>query len=153
MIGILVTVLVQSSTTSTSIIVSLVSAGAGVRPAIPMIFGNNIGTTVTNTIVTMTQAGEKETFRRAFAAATVHDMFNWLTVIVMMVIEVSTHALERFTLVLVDSMNLNEEDNASAGGSGSSSSSPDLLKPLTKPFTDLIVRVDKKVLVGCARDL
>ena len=147
MIGILVTVLVQSSTTSTSIIVSLVSAGAGVRPAIPMIFGSNIGTSVTNTIVSMTQAGEKETFRRAFAAATVHDMFNWLTVIVMMVIEVSTHALERFTLVLVDSMNLNEEGNASAGGSGSSSS-PDLLKPLTKPFTDLIVRVDKKVLVG-----
>ena len=56
MIGILVTVLVQSSTTSTSIIVSLVSAGAGVRPAIPMIFGSNIGTSVTNTIVSMTQA-------------------------------------------------------------------------------------------------
>ena len=145
MIGILVTVLVQSSTTSTSIIVSLVSAGAGVRPAIPMIFGSNIGTSVTNTIVSMTQAGEKETFRRAFAAATVHDMFNWLTVIVMMVLEVSTHALERFTLMLVESMNLNEE---AGNNKASGSSSPDLLKPLTKPFTDLIVRVDKNVLVG-----
>ena len=154
MIGILVTVLVQSSTTSTSIIVSLVSAGAGVRPAIPMIFGSNIGTSVTNTIVSMTQAGEKETFRRAFAAATVHDMFNWLTVIVMMVLEVSTHALERFTLVLVDSMNLNEEKTGNNGTAkpGSGSSSPDLLKPLTKPFTDLFVRVDKEVLIGWSVD-
>ena len=149
MIGILVTVLVQSSTTSTSIIVSLVSAGAGVRPAIPMIFGSNIGTSVTNTIVSMTQAGEKETFRRAFAAATVHDMFNWLTVIIMMVLEVSTHALERLTFTMVESMNLNEEISGKNNASKiRESSSPDLLKPLTKPFTDLIVKVDKEVLIG-----
>ena len=52
------------------ILVALVSAGAPVKNAIPMIFGSNIGTSVTNTIVSMTQAAEKEMFRRAFAAAT-----------------------------------------------------------------------------------
>merc|ERR1719431_1355003 len=56
MIGVLVTVLVQSSSTSTSIIVGLVAAGAPVRTAIPMIMGANIGTSVTNIIVALTQA-------------------------------------------------------------------------------------------------
>ena len=69
---------------------ALVSAGAPVKNAIPMIFGSNIGTSVTNTIVSMTQAAERENFRRAFAAATVHDMFNWLSVIVLTIIELST---------------------------------------------------------------
>ena len=50
MIGILVTVAVQSSATSTSIIVALVSAGAPVKNTIPMIFGSNVGTSVTNNI-------------------------------------------------------------------------------------------------------
>ncbi|XP_023335516.1 sodium-dependent phosphate transport protein 2A [Eurytemora carolleeae] len=58
MIGVLVTVLVQSSSTSTSIIVGLVSAGAApVSTAIPMIMGSNIGTSVTNTIVSFSQDG------------------------------------------------------------------------------------------------
>ena len=63
MIGVLVTVLVQSSSTSTSIIVGLVSAGAPVKTAIPMIMGANIGTSVTNIIVALTQAGDREQFR------------------------------------------------------------------------------------------
>ena len=45
------------------------------------------GTSVTNTIVSMTQAGDREVFRRAFAAATVHDMFNWLSVIFLSIFE------------------------------------------------------------------
>ena len=137
MIGILVTVLVQSSATSTSIIVSLVSAGVNVKHAVPMIFGSNVGTSVTNTIVSLTQAGDRECFRRAFAAATVHDMFNWLSVIVLMLVELSTGFLEYLTGVLVEKMPL-----------GSDVHNPDLLKPITKPFTDLIVKLDQKVLLG-----
>ena len=60
MIGVMVTVLVQSSSTSTSIIVGLVSAGAPVKTAIPMIMGANIGTSVTNIIVALTQASYRE---------------------------------------------------------------------------------------------
>lgn len=116
MIGILTTVLVQSSSTSSSIIVSMVSANCKlrscifvscrlhgiwrrlfkfethtvltVRVAIPIIMGANIGTSVTNTIVSLTQMGDRNEFRRAFAAATVHDMFNWLSVIVLFPIEI-----------------------------------------------------------------
>lgn len=31
--------------------------------------------------------GDRNEFRRAFAAATVHDMFNWLTVIILFLVE------------------------------------------------------------------
>ncbi|GAB1298227.1 Na(+)-dependent phosphate cotransporter 2A [Apodemus speciosus] len=65
-VGILVTVLVQSSSTSTSIIVSMVSSGLlEVSSAIPIIMGSNIGTSVTNTIVALMQAGDRTDFRRA----------------------------------------------------------------------------------------
>ena len=57
--------------------------------AVPIVFGSDIGTSVTNTIVSLAQIGEREEFRRAFAAATVHDMFNWCTVVLAMIIEVS----------------------------------------------------------------
>ena len=52
--------------------------------------GANIGTSVTNTLVAMTQIGSREEFERAFACATVHDMFNWCAVSVLFSIEVHT---------------------------------------------------------------
>jgi len=61
-----------------------------VRPAIPIIMGVNIGTSLTNTIVSLAQSSDRQQFRRAFAAATVHDMFNWLTVIVLLPLEIIT---------------------------------------------------------------
>ena len=73
MIGILGTVLVQSSSTFTSIIVAAIGAGMDIHIAIPMIMGANIGTSVTNTLVAMGQIGNKKEFERAFSAATVHD--------------------------------------------------------------------------------
>ena len=63
-------------------------AGMDVHIAVPMIMGANIGTSVTNTLVAMTQIGNREEFERAFAAATVLDMFNWSTVILLFTIEV-----------------------------------------------------------------
>ncbi len=60
------------------------------RLAVPVVMGSNIGTTVTNTIVSLTQIGNKEEFRRAFSAATVHDMFNWATVLVLLPLEVQS---------------------------------------------------------------
>ena len=54
----------QSSSTSTSIIVGLVAANVPVKTAIPMIMGANIGTSVTNTIVSFTQMQDRDEFRR-----------------------------------------------------------------------------------------
>ena len=50
-LGILATALIQSSSTVTSIIVGLVAGGMPIAVAIPMVMGANVGTTVTNTIV------------------------------------------------------------------------------------------------------
>ena len=52
MVGVLATVLVQSSSTSTSIVVALVGSSViDVETAIPIVMGANIGTSVTSTIV------------------------------------------------------------------------------------------------------
>lgn len=69
------------------------SAVLTIETSIPIIMGANIGTSVTNTIVALGQITDKGDFRRAFAGATVHDMFNWLTVIILLPIEVLTGEL------------------------------------------------------------
>ena len=90
-IGILGTVLVQSSSASTSVIVGLVASGAlGVDAAVPMIMGANIGTTVTNSLVSLGHVRQSNEFRRAFAAATVHDFFNVMAVIILLPLELAT---------------------------------------------------------------
>ena len=90
MIGILGTVLVQSSSTFSSIIVAAIGGGLSINQAVPMLMGANIGTSVTNTLVAMTQIGNPEEFERAFACATVHDMFNWCAVSILFTFEVGS---------------------------------------------------------------
>merc|ERR1719382_1979043 len=95
MTGVLSTILVQSSSTSTSIVVAMVGEGGlSVKNGIPIIMGANIGTSVTNTIVSMGQAGDRAMLRRAFAGATVHDMFNMLTVLTLLPLEVISGAIQ-----------------------------------------------------------
>ena len=79
--GILATTLVQSSSTTTSITVGLLAAGSlTIEGAIPIIMGANIGTSVTNTLVSMGHITRPEEFKRALAGATVHDFFNLIAV-------------------------------------------------------------------------
>lgn len=81
--GILVTVIVQSSSVSTATIVVLVGAGTlSVEAAVSLIMGANIGTTVTNTLVSLGYMRGGHEFRRAFAGATMHDFFKLLCVAV-----------------------------------------------------------------------
>ncbi|XP_077964855.1 sodium-dependent phosphate transport protein 2B isoform X1 [Gasterosteus aculeatus] len=139
-IGVLVTVLVQSSSTSSSIVVSMVSSGLlDVQSAVPIIMGANIGTSVTNTIVAMMQAGDRNEFRRAFAGATVHDFFNWLSVMILLPLEVATGVLYKLTHLIIKSFNIESGENA-----------PDLLNVITDPLTDSIIQLDKSVITGIA---
>ena len=88
--GIIVTSLVQSSSTTTSLVVTLVATGTlSVPNAIPVIMGANIGTTVTNTIVSMGHVTQPDEFRRAMAGATVHDFFNWISVVLLLPLELA----------------------------------------------------------------
>lgn len=95
-IGILATSLIQSSSTVTSMVVAFVAAGTlTVESSIPIVMGANIGTTVTNLLVSLAHMTRKAEFRRALAAATVHDFFNVLAVAVLLPLELTTHYLQR----------------------------------------------------------
>jgi sodium-dependent phosphate cotransporter len=93
-IGILSTSLVQSSSTTTSIVVGLVGSNAlSVANAIPIIMGANIGTSVTNTLVSLANINRSTEFRRSFAASIVHDFFNFLAVLVLFPLQYFTDFL------------------------------------------------------------
>ena len=95
-IGILATSLVQSSSCTTSIVVGMVSSGViTVGNAVYIVMGANIGTTVTNTIVSLAHVTRRDEFKRAMSAATVHDFFNFICVCVLLPIELATGITEK----------------------------------------------------------
>jgi len=101
--GILLTVLVQSSSVSTATIVGLVGSGTlSVELAVPMIMGANIGTTVTNTLASLGSIRRRDEFQRALTAATMHDFFNILAVLVLMPLELLTGFFSRSALALTE---------------------------------------------------
>ena len=96
--------------------------------------GANIGTSITGVIVSVAQAGDLFVFRRAFSAATVHDTFNWITVFVLLPIEIASGVLERLTGLIVSHANL----------TGGQNSKQEFLKVLTKPITNILIQVTKR---------
>ena len=100
-VGILATVLVQSSSVTTATVVALVGGGQiSVSHAVPIIMGANIGTSITNTLVSMGHITRKEEFRRAFAGATMHDFFNLLVLCIFLPLELATGFLEKGAVAL-----------------------------------------------------
>lgn len=96
MTGMLATVLFQSSSVTTSILVGLVGSGTlSIGGAVPMIMGANIGTSVTNTLVSLSFWHDRKNFEKAFSAATVHDFFNILSVAVLLPLEILTGFIEK----------------------------------------------------------
>jgi sodium-dependent phosphate cotransporter len=100
-VGILVTTLVQSSSTTTSLVVAMVGSGTmPIDTAIPVVMGANIGTSVTNTLVSLGHISRGREFQRAFAASTVHDFFNILAVLLLFPLQLTTHFLDRLATTL-----------------------------------------------------
>ena len=111
-VGILATSIIQSSSCVTSMLVALVATGSmSIGVAVPIVLGANIGTTITNTIVSLTHITRRDEFPRAFAGASVHDMFNICSVLVLMPIECLFHPLEKLGCWLAGV-------SASGGGGG-----------------------------------
>jgi len=129
MLGVLVTSVIQSSSTTTSIVVGLAASGAfgsdqadALRLAVPVIMGANIGTSITNTLVSLGNIGNKREFKQAFSCATVHDFFNLLAVVVFLPLQVLTDFLGKLALLMA---------NAFESVGGLQFSSP--IKLVTKP--------------------
>ncbi|XP_060009673.1 sodium-dependent phosphate transport protein 2C [Lagenorhynchus albirostris] len=137
-IGVLGTVLVQSSSTSSSIVVSMVASKLlTVRASVPVIMGVNVGTSVTSTLVSMAQSGDRDAFRRAFGGSAVHGVFNWLTALTLLPLESAAAPLERLSALALGTASLQPGGRA-----------PDILKVLTRPLTRLIVQLDADVITG-----
>jgi len=68
--------------------------------AIPIIMGANIGTTITNILVSLAHLRWREEFKRAFSGAIVHDIFNFLTVIVIFPLQIKFHILTKASYYL-----------------------------------------------------
>ena len=128
-IGILATGLIQSSSTTTSLVVWMVAAGTfgndpklAVAAAVPYIMGANIGTSITNTIVSLGHIVSREEFKRAFSASVVHDFFNILAVIVIFPLELIFGVISKFAYSMSEVL---------VGSGGGSFTSP--VKMITKP--------------------
>lgn len=126
-IGILATALIQSSSTVTSIIVAMVAGGLPITLAVPMMMGANVGTSITNTIVSMGHIHDKREYEKAFQAATIHDVFNLMAVIIFLPLEIMFNLLERISSVLVSWMH---SDTAVAVGGFNP------IKAMTKPINE-----------------
>ena len=128
-IGILATSLVQSSSTVTAMTVGIVAGGGlTVAGAIPIVMGANVGTSVTNTIVSLGHIARKDEFERAMGAATVHDFFNLIAVALFFPLELATGFLSRTA------------EGLAAGLSGIGGA--ELLNPVkvvTKPISEWII--------------
>ncbi|MFL0683712.1 MAG: Na/Pi symporter [Algoriphagus aquaeductus] len=87
-IGLLVTALIQSSSTVTASVVAIVASGnLTLQQAVPIVLGANIGTTLTSTLVSLSYIMNKKEFRRALSAGISHDVFNILSVIILFPME------------------------------------------------------------------
>jgi len=133
--GILATSLVQSSSTVTSLTVALVASGTlPVAQAVPIIMGANVGTTVTNTIVSMGHITRKEEFKRAMAGATVHDFFNLFAVAILFPLEVAFKVISRSAEFLTSGL---------TGVGGAELLSP--LKAVVKPITEFMIMILQEI--------
>ena len=131
-VGTVVTALIQSSSTVTSIIVGLVAGGLPVTTAVPMVMGANIGTSITNTLVSLGHIGDKEEFKRAFSAATIHDFFNLLSVVIFLPIEIFFHPLQRISNLLAQGL---------VGGDSLSVKDLNFVKAATGPVVTLFKNI------------
>lgn len=88
-VGLLMTALIQSSSTVTAMIVAVVASGnLTLMQAVPLVMGANIGTTITSTLVAFSFIMKKTEFRKALSAGVLHDIFNILTVIILLPLEI-----------------------------------------------------------------
>ena len=137
LVGVLVTVLVQSSSTSTSIVITMVAAELlTVKQAISLVMGANIGTSVTNTIVAMGHFNNPDDLRRGFAAATVHDCFNMLNVAVFLPLNWIYPFLEKMTYEMA-------KDQEPCDGEKCEKT--EFLKPYISPYSKGVANYNKDV--------
>ncbi|SQG63314.1 sodium-dependent phosphate pump NptA [Corynebacterium renale] len=104
-LGVVVTALVQSSTTTTALVIAAVGTGAmSVEVAIPVIMGANIGTTITPLMASLSFADKHEHLRRALSGSSMHLLFNLSLVVVLFPLELLFRPLERLSAAIAQGL-------------------------------------------------
>jgi Na+/Pi-cotransporter len=103
MIGIVATAVLQSSSTTSSIIVSLVSGGLEIKQAIYMMMGTSVGTTITSMLVSLAHITDGEELKNAFSASSVYFIYTFLTLVVLFPVELATGYLYELTKAMLPS--------------------------------------------------
>ena len=101
MIGIIVTAILQSSSTTVAIIVSLVSGGLDVKQGIYLVMGANLGTSVTAMAVSIAHISDLDELRRAFSGSATLCLFNLFTMIILFPLELSSGYLYHLTKAML----------------------------------------------------
>ena len=96
---------------------------------------------VTSTIVSLAQMRDFSQLQRGFAAATIHDMFNFMTVSLLFPLECATGYLEHLTSALV----------AGAETAGRTEKWEGPVKKLVSPLTSKILIANKKTISAVAK--
>jgi sodium-dependent phosphate cotransporter len=117
--------------------VGLVAAGQlPIEIAVYMVMGANIGTTVTNTIVSLAHARRSEEFKLAFTAATMHDFFNIMVVALFLPLEIATGFLLKTATWLTDLLPVGKDATFNSPIKGAVQWGAELIEGLLESFID-----------------
>lgn len=95
-IGLLITAIIQSSSTTTAMAVTAVASGSvTLHDAIPIIMGANLGTTITSMLTSLSFIGNRAVFKKAIAISFVHNLFNTMVIIILFPLELKFGLLAR----------------------------------------------------------
>jgi len=83
----------------------------------------------------MGQMGDGDELERAFSGATVHDMFNFLSVLILFPLEIITHMLARMTKAMTKNYEPNTEGEQKMEG----------IKAIISPLLDRLIKANTKV--------
>ncbi len=140
-VGLATTVAFQSSSTVTSLVTTLVGAGVFSKNiAKYMVFGANLGTTVTNGLVSLLWSFKinKEEFANRFSKATVHDIFNIWSLLFAITLQASCNFFDWTTEAMTSDISNGNNENRGQ--------KVNFLKLITGPLSKLILSVDKNAM-------
>ncbi len=149
LLGFVATAVIQSSSTTTTIVVGLVAGTSGlgtplsIELAIPIIMGANVGTTTTAILVSLGHVTRPEEFERAFAASTVHDFFNVLAALTILPLELLFHPVQKVAVVLQGIF-------ADVGGMSLSSPLKAIVGPVAEAVANLVPHALPLAIIGLA---
>ncbi|KAI6203717.1 hypothetical protein M3Y94_00588600 [Aphelenchoides besseyi] len=130
-LGMMSTLVLQNGSTLVSILVGMVASGLiTVHHALPIIIGSELGASLTNALISLAQSGDRNKFRRSFAAATMNDAFNILNYMVLLPCEISFGVVEKLSAMMVQPL------------VGTKGAELKTLNLLTDPLLEEIVHID-----------